>query len=238
MTPPLLPFARALLLAAAVLAAAVPGLLAQNKVPERPPAVLPQVAAATLARSLEASRTHRAHVWRDTPPFNADGTVNAYVEIPRGERRKFEFDMRANERAIDRVIPESIGGYPVNYGYVPQTVSYDGDPFDALVLGPALPGGEVVRGVIVGLMLMEDEKGLDSKVVLSRIAADGKPMHQLTDAARREMADYFNRYKKDQPGAFSNVPGWGTAANGREHVERTHAFFKQCREKTTTPCRV
>ena len=46
--------------------------------------------------------------------------------------------MRANRRAIDRMIPISIGGYPVNYGFVPQTVSYDGDPFDVLVLGPPL----------------------------------------------------------------------------------------------------
>ena len=44
--------------------------------------------------------------------------------------------MSTNERAIDRIIPKAIGGYPVNYGFVPQTVSYDGDPFDVLVLGP------------------------------------------------------------------------------------------------------
>ena len=94
--------------------------------------------------------------------------MNAYIEIARGDRQKWELDMRANERAIDRVIPESVGGYPVNYGFVPQTVSYDGDPFDVLVLGPPITGGETVRGIIVGLMYMEDEKGLDSKVVLSR----------------------------------------------------------------------
>jgi inorganic pyrophosphatase len=68
---------------------------------------------------------------------------------------------RANARVIDRMIPEDIGGYPVNYGFVPQTVSYDGDPFD--VLGPPLPDGRLLRGVIAGVMFMEDEKGLDSK---------------------------------------------------------------------------
>ena len=124
-------------------------------------------ATAQLARSLEAATRHARHIWRDTPPVNDDGTVNAYIEISRGDRRKWELDMGANARAIDRVIPESVGGYPVNYGFVPQTVSYDGDPFDALVLGPAIDGGETVRGVVVGLMCMEDEKGLDSKVVLS-----------------------------------------------------------------------
>ena len=103
--------------------------------------VLPAAATTQLARSLDAATDHPRHVWRDTPPTNADGTVNAYIEIARGDRRKWEFDMRANARAIDRMMPEEVGGYPVNYGFVPQTVSYDGDPFDALVLGPPVSGG-------------------------------------------------------------------------------------------------
>src|SRR5687767_12514240 len=73
-----------------------------------PPHELPEIATAQLAESLEAARQHTSHVWRDTPPLNEDGTVNAYVEIPRGERRKWEFDMKANARAVDRVMPEKI----------------------------------------------------------------------------------------------------------------------------------
>ena len=119
---------------------AVPcGLAAQGHQP--PLDVLPAAGTTQLSASLAAAAGHQKHVWRDTPPFNGDGAVNAYIEIARGDRRKWEFDMRANARAIDRMIPEDIGGYPVNYGFVPQTVSYDGDPFDALVLGPPLPGG-------------------------------------------------------------------------------------------------
>ena len=137
-----------------------------------PARVLPAGATAALAESLKAAAAHSKHVWRDTAPVNDDKTVNAYIEIGRGDRRKWEFDMRANVRAIDRMIPIDIGGYPVNYGFVPQTISYDGDPFDVLVLGPEIPGGSLVRGVIVGVMFMEDEKGVeskvDSKVVLSR----------------------------------------------------------------------
>ena len=140
---------------------------------EAVPTTLPVQATTELDRSLEAASRHRLHVWRDTPPRNADGTVNGYVEIPRGDRRKWEFDMGANRRALDRTIPAEVGGYPVNYGFVPQTVSYDGDPFDVLVLGPAIEGGRLVRGVIVGVMRMEDEKGLDSKVVISPAGPDG-----------------------------------------------------------------
>ena len=203
-----------------------------------PPRTLPAEAAAVLAKSRTAASAHKAHVWRDTPPINADGTVNAYVEIPRGERRKYEFDMQANARKIDRVMPASLGGYPVNYGYVPQTVSYDGDPFDVLVLGPALTGGRVVRGVIVGLMFMEDEKGLDSKVVLSMAGADGRPLHPLTDDDQKRIGDYFRRYKDHEPGAFSKVPGWGSIAEGLRLVKTTHAFFLRCRARAGQPCDV
>src|SRR5688500_14121055 len=193
-----------------------------------PPDTLPPPAAAKLQASLKSAAAHKTHVWRDTAPF-AGELLNGYIEIPRGGRQKFELDMAKNAPAIDRVIPEKIGGYPVNYGIVPQTVSYDGDPFDVLVLGPAIKTGERVKGVIVGLMHMSDETGLDSKVVISRVGTDGKPLHQLTDTDRKRMADYFNRYKRDDddPKTFATVPGWGTAADGLAFVRKTHEFFVQ-----------
>jgi inorganic pyrophosphatase len=212
--------------------------LAAAQPPSSAPRVLPPVATTQLGRSLSAAAAHQRHVWRDTPPINDDGTINAYIEVARGDRNKWEFDMRANQRAIDRVIPEAVGGYPVNYGFVPQTVSYDGDPFDALVLGPALAGGALVRGTVVGLMQMEDEKGLDSKVVLSTSTPDGSPAYGLDGAERARIADYFRRYKDHQPGAFSKVPGWGTVADGRDFVSTAHAFFLACRDRVGLACDV
>jgi inorganic pyrophosphatase len=200
--------------------------------------LLPAAASAQLAQSLEAASAHPKHVWRDTPPLNDDGSVHAYIEISRGDRRKWEFDMRANDRAIDRMMPAAVGGYPVNYGFVPQTVSYDGDPFDALVLGPPLDGGLLVRGVVVGVMFMEDEKGPDSKVVLSIPGPDGRPVHQLTPGEERRIGDYFRRYKQHEPGRFSKVPGWGSIAQGLSHVTTTHAFFLQCRQRAGVPCKL
>jgi inorganic pyrophosphatase len=135
-------------------------------------------------------------------------------------------------------MPETVGGYPVNYGFVPQTVSYDGDPFDALVLGPSLDGGTLVRGAIVGLMNMEDEKGIDSKVVLSPLGADGRPRDQLTSEDRERIGEYFRTYKRHEPGKFSRVPGWGSISEGREHVMQTHAFFRECRTAEGRSCRV
>ena len=193
-----------------------------------PPDTLPAAATVKLRASLKAAAAHKQHVWRDTPPFDLQ-LLNAYIEIPRGGRQKYELDMAKNAPAIDRAIPRKIGGYPVNYGIVPQTISYDGDPFDVLVLGPPLKTGDRVKGVIVGLMHMTDETGLDSKVVVSRVGAGGKPLHQLTEADRARMTDYFNRYKRDDddPKTFATVPGWGTAAEGLAFVRKTHEFFLQ-----------
>jgi inorganic pyrophosphatase len=203
----------------------------------RPPRVLPASAATALVASLNAAERHATQLWRDTPPFNDDGTVNAYIEIALGDRRKWEFNMAANGRAIDRTLPVSVGGFPVNYGYVPQTVSYDGDPFDALVLGPPLEAGRFVRGIIVGVMFMEDEKGHDSKVVLSPVGAGARPQIELSSNAIREMTDFFNRYKAWQPGAFSRVLGWGSRDEGAAYIETTRRFFRECR-KPGTSCAV
>ena len=204
--------------------------------PGPPPATLPATARTQLARSLEDSQAQKKHVWRDTLPFNDDGTINGYIEIARGDRRKWEFNMRHNQRAIDRVMPQAIGGYPVNYGFVPQTVSYDGDPFDILVLGPPIAGGTIVRGTIVGLMHMTDEKGLDSKVVVSPLTRDGRPAYPLTPQDQQRIGDYFKRYKQHEPGKFSEVPGWDSIAAGRAYVEMTHAFFRDCRDRSNSDC--
>jgi inorganic pyrophosphatase len=200
------------------------------------PATLPAAATAKLAESLKAAGILKTnHLWRDVPPL-VNGLVHAYIEIPAGERNKQEFDMRRNALGLDRIIPESIGGYPVNYGFVPQTISYDGDPSDVLVLGPPRRAGEIVTGRIVGLMLMEDEKGLDSKVVITPAGIEGTSTHTLTAADMERIAAFFRIYKKDQPAAWSKVPGWGTAADGLSHVTTTHQFFLVCRELAGKPC--
>ena len=71
------------------------------------PSTLPATAVKILADSLNAARAYKSQPWRDTPPTNGNGTVNGYIEIARGDRRKWEFDMRTNRRAIDRMIPAS-----------------------------------------------------------------------------------------------------------------------------------
>ncbi|HKT78689.1 MAG TPA: inorganic diphosphatase [Vicinamibacterales bacterium] len=179
--------------------------------------------------------------WALTLAFVDSAALRAQLaskELPAMATRQDEFDMGANARAVDRVMSEALGGYPVNYGFVPQTVSYDGDPFDVLILGPALAGGTIVRGVIVGLFVMEDEKGPDAKVVVSPMDENGHSRDELSSQVRDEIAGYFSRYKEGEPGKFSKVSGWGSVAEGRDHVVTTHAFFLECRNRVGTTCRI
>jgi inorganic pyrophosphatase len=226
-----------------ILGAQSTGCVGRPAIAPAPPTIsvpdeLPATAATKLANSLAAARRHAHHVWRDPPAINGDGTVNAYVEIARDDVRKFELDMAANAVKVDRVMPPEIGGYPINYGIVPQTISYDGDPFDALVTGPPIRSGTMIKGIVIALMQMTDEKGLDSKVVLSPVAADGGPAFPLTAADRDRIAGFFRQYKRDDPKTFSTVPGWGNEADGLAYVEKTQAFFRQCRGRPGKPCRV
>jgi inorganic pyrophosphatase len=85
-------------------------------------------------------------------------------------------------------------------------------------------------------MFMEDEKGLDSKVVLSRTDASERPLHALTSEVQQEIGDYFKRYKQHQPGTFSKVSGWGTSAEGLAYITTTRAFFRECRRRAGTLC--
>jgi len=192
--------------------------------PPAAPSILPETAVARLVQGLDAARAQRRNVWRDTRAIHSEGTVTAYVEIPRGDRRKWEFDIARNRRIVDRVLPREVGGYPINYGFVPQTISFDGDPVDALVLGRALRGGALIRGEIVAIMHMEDEQGLDSKIVLSPVMV-GKRLHDLTDADRARLTAFFAKYKAHEPGAFSRVTGWGSPEEGLSYARQTHAFF-------------
>ena len=201
--------------------------LASACTPEPAKSALPSAPAGLdrkVAGYLEAAAKYPSHVWRDTPPANGDGTINGYVEIPRGESQKWEFRIPLNRREVDRVIPSELGGYPINYGFIPQTVSYDGDPADILVLGPPLEGGALVKGRIVALMEMEDTGDLDSKVIISLLDAQGRPTHALTDEDRRQMTAFFDASKKHQ-GKPTKVTGWGNAEAARAFLDRTAGFF-------------
>jgi len=134
------------------------------------------------------------------------------IEIPRGSRNKYEVDHETGKVLLDRVLFTPFV-YPVDYGFFEHTLGGDGDPLDALVLleYPVFPGvGMEVRPV--GMLLMEDDGGLDEKVLC---VLDGDPrwdhIQDIDDVpaqTKNEIQHFFEHYKDLEPGKWVKLQGW------------------------------
>jgi inorganic pyrophosphatase len=142
---------------------------------------------------------------------------NVVIEISaNGAPIKYEIDKASGAVFVDRFMGTAMF-YPANYGFVPQTLSLDGDPVDVLVVTPfALPPGVVVRCRALGVILMEDEAGIDAKVVavpVEKLCPMYKSIQKLEDLPellRNQMVHFFEHYKDLEKGKWVKVQGWGT----------------------------
>ena len=209
---------------------ALPGACSRSSTPDPatslPPA--PPAVKEKLAASLTAARQFAQHPWRDIRPLNSDGTVSGYVEISRGSSTKWEFRIPLNRLEVDRTVPAELGGYPINYGFLPRTISYDGDPADVLVVGPPIDHGSIVKGRIVALMQMMDDGVLDSKVVIAPVDDGGEPQETLHASDRERLERFFNSYKRHE-GKATRITGWGSDADARAFLDTTAGFFAAAR---------
>ena len=143
----------------------------------------------------------------DTTPM--DATLEVVVEIPRGSRNKYEYDHETGHIKLDRRL-FSATTYPAEYGFVPDTLSEDGDPLDVLVLteDPTFPGCWIeVRPV--GVLWMEDDAGRDAKILcVHPVEPRWAETYDITDVAPATLAEikhFFTVYKDLEPGKFSII---------------------------------
>jgi inorganic pyrophosphatase len=136
----------------------------------------------------------------------------AVIEIPRGSRNKYEVDHETGRVHLDRVLFTPFV-YPVDYGYFDNTLGGDGDPLDALVLleFPVYPG-VVVEVRAVGVLPMEDDGGIDEKIVCVP-AKDPRWAHiqDIDDVpvqTKNELKHFFEHYKDLEPGKWVKVGDW------------------------------
>lgn len=144
--------------------------------------------------------THVLHPWHGAHyGNNAPYVVNGLIEIPQGSRTKYEIDKTTGLLKLDRVIHSSFH-YPVNYGFIPQTLGHDGDPLDILVLcSQAIQPLCLVEATIIGNMQMIDSGEQDDKIIAVATKdpsvnyitnIDGLPQHFFN-----ELKNYFEQYK-------------------------------------------
>ncbi len=157
---------------------------------------------------------------------NAPEEVSVFVEIPQGVSVKYELDKESGLVFVDRFLYTGMN-YPVNYGFVAGTLADDGDPVDILVLSskPVVPG-VVIPSRPIGMLEMEDEKGIDNKVIavpLPKIDPKFKDYNDVSDIPEKtkgEIRYFFENYKKSEPGKWVKVRDWKNKKTAVEEMIR------------------
>src|ERR1700710_2643072 len=162
---------------------------------------------------------------------NPPEDVNVIVEVPiGGEPIKYEMDKEAGTLVARRFLYPPMR-YPGNYGFVPHTLSEDGDPIDVLVANtrPIIPGA-VINVRPVGVLKMEDDGGGDEKMIAvpsPKLTQRYVNVHNYTDLPSitlEQIQHFFEHYKDLEPGKWVKVEGWGDAAEAKalivEAIER------------------
>jgi inorganic pyrophosphatase len=159
----------------------------------------------------------------DYPPHD----INVVIEVPiGGEPIKYEMDKESGTLFVDRVLYTEMR-YPGNYGFVPHTLSDDGDPVDVLIANQRqLIPGAVINCRPVGVLYMRDEAGADEKIVAvpsGRVSAmynNIDSYRDLPDMLMRRIAHFFQRYKDLEDGKWVEITRWGDDAEARELITK------------------
>ena len=146
---------------------------------------------------------------------NPPKDVNVVIEVPLGgDAIKYEIDKPSGAMFVDRFLYTDMR-YPCNYGFIPHTLSDDGDPVDVMVVGnrPLIPGA-VVGAQPIGVLLMEDEAGLDEKILavpaprLTRFYSKINHYEDLPEILIERISHFFSHYKDLEPDKWVKLVGW------------------------------
>ena len=156
---------------------------------------------------------------------NAPHDVNVVVEVPvGGEPIKYELDKDAGTLVVDRFLYTAMR-YPGNYGFIPHTLSGDGDPVDVLIANSrAIAPGAVISVRPVGVLLMEDNAGMDEKIVavpsqhISQRFDTIANVSDLPEITVRQIEHFFAHYKDLEPGKWVKIVRWGDAEEARRII--------------------
>ncbi|HSD41081.1 MAG TPA: inorganic diphosphatase [Burkholderiales bacterium] len=170
---------------------------------------------------------------RDVP-----NDVNVIIEIPmHAPPIKYEVDKSTGAMFVDRFLSTSMF-YPCNYGYIPHTLSGDGDPVDVLVVSPLpiVPGG-VVRCRPIGMLRMEDEAGDDTKVLavpidkLSPLYRGVQTARDLPEITLAQISHFFEHYKDLERGKWVKVVGWVGPEEAKKEILAGVSSHKKSKKK-------
>jgi inorganic pyrophosphatase len=157
--------------------------------------------------------------------YNPPEDVNVIIEVPiGGEPIKYEMDKAAGTLVVDRFLYTPMR-YPGNYGFVPHTLSDDGDPIDVLVANTRpIVAGAVINVRPIGVLKMQDDAGGDEKIVavpaprLTQRYAQVTNYTDMPDITLQQIVHFFAHYKDLEPGKWVKIIGWGDAEEARRFI--------------------
>ena len=170
---------------------------------------------------------------RDVP-----NDINVIIEIPmHGEPIKYEVDKDSGMVMVDRFLGTSMF-YPCEYGFVPHTLSEDGDPVDVLVATPMpIIHGAVMRCNPIGMLEMTDEAGDDSKVLaipiykVSKFHRNIGSFEDLQPALLDQITHFFEHYKDLEPNKWVKIHGWRNAEEAKQEISLSLERYLNSPEK-------
>lgn len=173
-----------------------------------------------------------------TPGSNVPHEINVIIEIPaHSDPVKYEVDKSTGAMFVDRFMGTAMH-YPCNYGYVPKTLSDDGDPVDVLVVTPIkLIPGSVIECRPLGVLNMEDESGMDAKVLaipidkLTGMYRDVESWRDMPQPLLDSIAHFFEHYKDLEKGKWVKLKGWVGVEEAKREITESISRFHEADDK-------
>ena len=160
--------------------------------------------------------------------------IYVVIEIPANhDPIKYEIDKDMDCLLVDRFMAAPMF-YPANYGYIPKTLSEDGDPLDVLVITPyPVAPGSVIRSRPVGILNMSDEAGQDAKLIavphdkLTTLYKDVQEYLDLPELLIKQIEHFFENYKDLETGKWVKVDGWANADAARAEILKSKTAYEK-----------
>lgn len=158
---------------------------------------------------------------------NPPEQINVFIEIPQGSSIKYEVDKDSGVIFVDRFLYTAFS-YPFNYGFVPGTKADDGDPVDVLVIcDKTVAPGTVIPAVPIGMLEMEDEEGIDTKIIAvptKKVDPDYGVWTDISDlpqATKDKIKHFFEHYKELEPGKWVKIKNWKGKKEAMEDIKKS-----------------
>ncbi|MDD5621367.1 MAG: inorganic diphosphatase [Candidatus Pacebacteria bacterium] len=152
--------------------------------------------------------------------------IEVLIEIPKGENKKYEYDMESKSIKLEKVLDYRLG-FPLDYGFIPETLAGDGECLDILVINEdRIAPGTIVKTRPIGVMEMSDDNGVDDKLLGVNIDSKIESIEDLDHKELERITNFFGLYKELENPSIE-IRGWQSKERAIELIEKGREAFKK-----------